>query len=543
MGAAIVSARRITVVGSGPSAVHFVLTVLRKGYSVTMLDVGFEKPAAVNPGDSLLKLKSSLPDPTSFFLGEDFHAVLLPGAKGEYYGIPPAKDYIFRSPDGFDVQGRGFEPLFSFAAGGLAETWTAGCYPFNAAEVSDFPFPFAELAAGYDEVAARIGVTGEADDLARFYPVHAHLMEPLRLDRHSALFMQQYAKHRAALNAGMKCYVGRTRVATLSSDMAGRKACSYLGRCLWGCPTLSLYTPSVTLAECKQFPNFQYVPGQRVTHFRYDSAARVTAAVAVPREGGSAQEFPVETLVLAAGALCSTKIFLDSIHKDSGETPALRGLMDNRQILVPFLNLRLIGARWEPESYQYHLLGLGVEMPDPRHYVHGQITTLKTAMTHPIMQNLPVDMKTAAFLVKHLHAALGIVNVNHHDAPRPESIVTLEAGAGNGETKLIVQYAPPLGEAQFMRQSVGTVKRALQKLGCIVPPGMAHVRPMGASAHYAGTLPMSAKKKRFTTSPLGQSHDFENLFIADGATFPFLPAKNITFSLMANAVRIANAAF
>ena len=35
------------------------------------------------------------------------------------------------------------------------------------------------------------------------------------------------------------------------------------------------------------------------------------------------------------------------------------------------------------------------------------------------------------------------------------------------------------------------------------------------------------------------------LIVADalGATFPFLPAKNITFSLMANAVRAADLAF
>ncbi len=537
------SGRRITIVGSGPSAVHFALTVLRNGHSVDMLDVGYEKPVLANPGDSLPRLKTSLPDPTEFFLGGDFHGVLLPGTKGEYYGIPPGKDYVFRSPQGFHFTSRGFDALFSFAAGGLAETWTAGCYPFNAAEISDFPFSFSELAAGYDEVALRIGVTGEADDLARFYPIHAHLMEPLRLDRHSAALLEQYARQRAALHSDLKCYVGRTRVATLSRDYAGRKACSYSGRCLWGCPTLSLYTPSVTLAECAQFPGFRYLSGQRVTHFRFDSAARVTSVVARPREGGAAQEFPVETLVLAAGALCSTKIFLDSILLDSGERPVLRGLMDNRQILVPFLNLRLIGARWEPESYQYHLLGMGIEMDDPRHYVHGQITTLKTAMTHPIMQSLPVDLKTAAFLVKYLHAALGIVNVNHHDAPRPESFVTIEPGAAGEEPKLVVQYAPPVGEAGFLRQSVGTVKKALRRLGCVVPPGMAHVRPMGASAHYAGTLPMSREKNRFTTSPAGQSYDFENLYLADGSTFPFLPAKNITFSLMANAVRIAKAAF
>ena len=34
-----------------------------------------------------------------------------------------------------------------------------------------------------------------------------------------------------------------------------------------------------------------------------------------------------------------------------------------------------------------------------------------------------------------------------------------------------------------------------------------------------------------------------NLFFVDGSTFPFLPAKNITFTLMANAVRIAHCAF
>ena len=54
---------------------------------------------------------------------------------------------------------------------------------------------------------------------------------------------------------------------------------------------------------------------------------------------------------------------------------------------------------------------------------------------------------------------------------------------------------------------------------------------------------MSAKAEQLTTSELCQSHDFENLYIVDGTTFPFLPAKNITFTLMANAVRVADSAF
>ena len=66
---------------------------------------------------------------------------------------------------------------------------------------------------------------------------------------------------------------------------------------------------------------------------------------------------------------------------------------------------------------------------------------------------------------------------------------------------------------------------------------------MGASVHYAGTMPMTRTPGPFTTTEFGQSRDFENLFIVDGSTFPSLPAKNITFTLMANATRVGKEAF
>jgi choline dehydrogenase-like flavoprotein len=52
---------------------------------------------------------------------------------------------------------------------------------------------------------------------------------------------------------------------------------------------------------------------------------------------------------------------------------------------------------------------------------------------------------------------------------------------------------------------------------------------------------MQAAPAAFTSDPSCRSHDFRNLYFADGATFPFLPAKNLTFTLMANAVRVGEA--
>jgi choline dehydrogenase-like flavoprotein len=217
--------------------------------------------------------------------------------------------------------------------------------------------------------------------------------------------------------------------------------------------------------------------------------------------------------------------------------------MDNRQILVPFVNLRMINQPYSPENYQYHLLGMGIENSDPRDYVHGQITTLKTALLHPIIQNLPFDLRTSTFITRSMRTALGVVNVNFRDTRREENYIGLSEKATADRPHLEISYSPSADEPERMRKAMKKVAKTLRSLGCIIPPGMAHVRPMGASVHYAGTMPMSETAAPFTTTKYCQSRDFENLFLVDGSTYPFLPAKNITFTLMANAVRVAEAAF
>jgi choline dehydrogenase-like flavoprotein len=212
-------------------------------------------------------------------------------------------------------------------------------------------------------------------------------------------------------------------------------------------------------------------------------------------------------------------------------------------VLVPFVNLRMLRKPHDPDTYQYHLLALGLQMPEPKEYVHGLITTLKTALVHPIVQSVPFDLRTALDIFRHAHAALGIVNVNFHDTRRAANRLALEPAVGDGPSKLVVHYEPDSREPARMKAALKRVRGALWQLSCIVPPGMTHVRPMGASVHYAGTLPMSMEKKPRTTSRDGESHDFENLWFVDGSTLPFLPAKNLTFTLMANAARIADRAF
>lgn len=530
----------IVVIGSGASGVHFAETALALGRRVVMLDVGHPAPAPVSPGSSLNELKANLADPVSYFLGDDFGSLILPSETGEYYGFPPSKTYVFKGLAGLDHQAHGFAPLLSFAQGGLAQAWTGGSYPFSDGELEAWPIGWADLEPGYSEVARRIGISGRTDDdLAPYMPAHDGIQPPIALDAHSAQLLGKYERRRAKAGRVSDVVLGRARLASLSRDLGDRKACSLSGRCLWGCPSQSIYTPSVTLAALKRQPGFTYVSGVRVDCFKIDGGSRVTDVVARNLSSGEDVAFEVGTLVLAAGTLSSARILLESLLR-AGVRAELQGLMDNRQVLMPFVNLARLGAPFDDRSYQYNQLALGAPGARPFDYVHGLVTTLTTALMHPVVQTLPVvGVRTGMALFRNVHGALGLVNINFPDTPRTGNAVALEVGADGRSTRLLMSYAPHPKEPEVMGPAVKRIRGFLMSLGCIAPPSMTRPRPMGASVHYTGTLPMKETGGDFTADRAGRIRPFENLIAADGSTFPSLPAKNLTFTLMANAVRVA----
>jgi choline dehydrogenase-like flavoprotein len=396
---------KVVVVGSGASGVHFALSALERGHTVEMIDVGRERSEPVRPDDTFEELKRTLDDPVAHFLGRDFEAVTLPGPGGEYYGFPPNKRYVFEGTEALRASTRGFAPLVSFAQGGLCEAWTGGVFPFTNGELAEFPFSYEEILPRYELVAERIGICGVEDDLAPWFPAHRHLLPPLDIDEHSGRLLARYRGCRERLLRELGFRMGRSRIATLSRDSGGRKACGYLGRCLTGCPTDSLYTPLDTLRRCREHSRFTYRGGLRARHFEADADGRIERLTCDPADGGESVIVPVERLVLAAGTLATGKVFLESWYRRTGEMPPLTGLMDNRQILMPFLNLSMVGRPHDPNSYQYHQLAIGLEAEDPLEYVHGLVTTLKTASIHPIVQSLPFDLRTSLNVFRSVHAS------------------------------------------------------------------------------------------------------------------------------------------
>ena len=134
--------------------------------------------------------------------------------------------------------------------------------------------------------------------------------------------------------------------------------------------------------------------------------------------------------------------------------------------------------------------------------------------------------------------ALVIAGIHHSDAPHAGKSVRLSSGGGAGLPAMHFDFAPTTEETSRRRARERALSRLLLRLG-LVPCG--RIDPGAASSiHYAGTLPVQASgDEPFGTLPDGRLRGARRVFVGDASSWRHLPAKGLTFTLMANAIRVA----
>jgi choline dehydrogenase-like flavoprotein len=78
-------------------------------------------------------------------------------------------------------------------------------------------------------------------------------------------------------------------------------------------------------------------------------------------------------------------------------------------------------------------------------------------------------------------------------------------------------------------------------VGFLSHPSLVRYLAPGQSIHYAGTLSMTDNQASdYHTNADGRLRSTRNVYIADASVFPALPAKPLTLTIMANAMRTAD---
>jgi choline dehydrogenase-like flavoprotein len=136
--------------------------------------------------------------------------------------------------------------------------------------------------------------------------------------------------------------------------------------------------------------------------------------------------------------------------------------------------------------------------------------------------------------MQYLSSGLIVTGIQHSDKPSDNKRLYLR----KNKTTLIgdelhADYALSNDEIASQRKREDRYLRAMRRTGLYAVKRIQTEH--GSSVHYAGTLPFSDTEKPYHLDHTGKLHGTRNVYVADSSGFQFLPARGLTFTILANA--------
>jgi choline dehydrogenase-like flavoprotein len=511
----------IIVVGSGPGAAFAAYGARER--RILMLDPGLDAPESSGLTGNAYELRRETKDLFEPLIGERFeslhnlcHRPISLKLKSPYMS------YIVRDWERYSpVESDSFAGVLSLAKGGLANGWGAGVYRFTDRDLAGFPINAAELRPCYDELTAHIGVCGDNDDLEPYFEKDAAVLPPVQLSAFFRDLLDRYQRRRDLFQRE-KVVLGRSRLAVLTKPHNGRAAYGYQNLEFFKPHDPAIYTPAYTVDEMIRAREVEYRGGRLV--LRYCEREDGVEVYSRDLETGREEVSYGRCVLLGAGALNTARIVLQSNSDYETRLP----ILDNPMACMPFFRLGAIGSALQTADTSLAQLNLVAEDGEFGEPLQASLYGTTGPLRSDVLSGLPLSIRANLVWTKYLAPAMGLLMLFYPGRRRPENYIRLlPSGA------LEIHFAPEGPHAAETR-----LLRLLRKLGYVSHRALTQRPGMGAGLHFAGTLPMQANPARYETDADGLLSGAKRVYVVDGACFSRLPAKNLTFTIMANALRI-----
>ena len=513
------------IVGTGASAAAAALELQDR--NLLILDVALKAEKDIELKGNIFDLRKNDADQQDYLIGKEFESLVnidstdLVSVKLK---APYVSHVIKNRSAYYNIKTNNFCPYISFAYGGLANAWGAGAYIYTDYDLKDFPLKNADLQPFYDKLTRHIGISGKDDDLTPFFGSSKHLQKELDLGNNARDIYRSYERRKRFFRKkGMT--MGRSRLTVLTEEKEGRRPCNYENTGYFSCNIPYVYAPTITFNQLKTKPNICLKEGFFVENFAEEKNGITVTTQEL--KTGKRVVFKGKKLLLAAGTIGTGKIVLSSFKDTETKLP----LLDNPFTVTPFVNLRNIGTKIDRTGYEGVQINMIYEGPRYPRRVQGSISSYISPLRADVFFDFPFAIKGNIACSRRLLPALTVLLLFYPDFPKKNNYIKLE-----DKNTLYINYTDVeeygAVEKHIMRSFFGS--------GFFSAPFLIKYQPPGSSIHYAGTIPMGREERKYFVDRDCRMNNTANVYIIDGSVFPVLPAKNLTFTIMANAMRAAH---
>jgi choline dehydrogenase-like flavoprotein len=407
----------------------------------------------------------------------------------------------------------------------------------------DWPIRYRDLSPWYDRVDRFIGVSGRAERLPQL--PDGVFQAPMRMSCVERAVSE-------AVNAGFdgerRWTIGRAAV--LTEQLGERAPCHYCGPCHRGCITRSYFSSlNATLPVAAATGRMTLRPNSVVHSVVWDRRrGRVSGVRVIDRESHDHVEFEGSVIFLAASALESTRLLLNSTSTDFPD-----GLANTSGVLGHYL--------------MDHTMGVGATaaFPDlPRHREPGRrpngiyVARFRNVTSaHPdfvrgygfqgwgLEQGWERAMDRPGFgpALKERLSEVGPwqmeVEAFGECLPNHENYVELDPDAVDAWGIPVLRIHCQWGdnERAMKRDMAVTAAEMLDAAGGRDVEAHDLDTPPGLTIHEMGTARMGHDPATSVLNRFNQAHDVKNLFVVDGAAMASSACQNPSLTYMAMTAR------
>ena len=509
----------VLIIGSGPAGVAAAFPLVEAGLRVAMADVG-KQGVLPSPDQPYKAMRMRDPVQWGELLGRRFQSLSADhaAAVSPKFRVPRL-DYAFDGfAEAYRLETENATIAGSLATGGLSNAWGAGAGSFDDIDLAKFPIRRSDLAASFRRVGERIGLSGTTDDdLSDFYGHDAPFGPPTRADQK---MLRDHARRHGVV-------LGRCRHAVLTTAMRSRGACTACGQCLWGCAEDAIYNSAFDLERLKESAQFEWLPDHFIE--KIEIADGVPTALGRRHRNNEPVKLAARTILLAGGAIGSAAIVLRSLRREA----AIRLLSTPAAAFALWLPASL-GAAVPERFFALGDIAFTVTWaPGESGYAFGAIFSTHGLPVTEFINRFPLSRRAARELSRVLLPTIAVGNCffpgelsNHRMRVTPDDRVIVQGG-----------FKDELSGC--LKDVRGRLSRTLRRYGAWMMPGTFTLGAAGADTHYAGTVPMRENPAPHESNRDGKVMGLPGVYVVDGAALSALPAKAHTFTIMANADRIA----